>query len=79
MQGLSPQSLLGESAKLVHVSAQRVVAVRPSCAAAALALEVVVRGAVGELVELAFAAPDGSVHAKAVRVGASGRASVRVP
>jgi len=72
-------ALLGEWSKLVVVSAQRVVGVRPECSPSAPALEVTVRGAAGEAVELAFAAPDGSVHTVAARIPAAGRATVRVP
>ena len=72
-------ALLGEWSKLVVVSAQRVVGVRAECPPSAPALEVTVRGAAGEAVGLAFAAPDGGVHTVAATISASGRATVRVP
>lgn len=81
-------ALLGEFAKFVPVSSQRIAAVRAKCAASAAgdgaagraaakhAIEVDVVGAAGEQLELGFVSPAGAVSVARVRLGEGGVATV---
>ena len=70
-------ALLGEMAKLVSLSSQRVASVSPSCSSSP-AMDVSLIGAPGEVVSISFMEPSGGVITRSATIASNGTAHVHV-